>query len=359
MKLHENQLNLILHLIRLNIMTYEDCLKLLDTENTGDMIAMSYVFRPLTKNGYVVKGKDGVVAVLQKGRDLFPEECPLISVASRGKSRLRVLHVSRVCMWMEKNGIPLSGELLDTEEPYFIPSARWRDIAKGILSTTRFAGVLLAYGKRYAVYDIGDGNMEWQIKAEASLFNWKYNHRETRATGMILICEDGKRNEIAKRLIRLTMWNRKTLLQEKYSQNDKPVRYSRSPIRLRAQYEHVYLTTPSLLSNSLDIIYDEEYYIENGVEGGHLMNEPKQGDVEVYPKRYYLNPAFDILKLVYFFSAVKNDIDDADDPYIPVIQRILVVNREDLDVARMYADVNEWKEASILAYRPAQDSGED
>ena len=51
MKLHENQLDLILHLIRLNIMTYEDCLKFLDTENTGDLIAMSYVFRPLTKNG--------------------------------------------------------------------------------------------------------------------------------------------------------------------------------------------------------------------------------------------------------------------------------------------------------------------
>ena len=55
MKLHQNQLNLILHLIRLNIMTYEDCLKFLDTENTGDMIAMSYVFRPLTKNGYNAK----------------------------------------------------------------------------------------------------------------------------------------------------------------------------------------------------------------------------------------------------------------------------------------------------------------
>ena len=65
MKLHQNQLNLILHLIRLNIMAYEDCLKFLDTEDTGDMVAMSYVLRPLTKNGYVVKGKDGVVAVLQ------------------------------------------------------------------------------------------------------------------------------------------------------------------------------------------------------------------------------------------------------------------------------------------------------
>ena len=90
MKLHENQQKLILHLIRLNIMAYEDCLKFLDTENTGDMVAMSYVFRPLTKNGYVSKSKDGVVTVLQKGRNLFPEEVPLISTASKGKPRERV-----------------------------------------------------------------------------------------------------------------------------------------------------------------------------------------------------------------------------------------------------------------------------
>ena len=90
MKLHENQLNLIRHLIRFNILSYEDCLSFLDTENSGDMIAMSYAFRPLTKNGYVVKNRDGVVAILQKGRELFPDEFPLISVATHGKSRLRV-----------------------------------------------------------------------------------------------------------------------------------------------------------------------------------------------------------------------------------------------------------------------------
>ena len=356
MKLHENQLNLILHLIRLNIMTYEDCLKFLDTENTGDMIAMSYVFRPLTKNGYVVKGKDGVVAVLQKGRDLFPGEGPLIAVASRGKSRLRVLHVSRVCMWMEKNGIPISGELLDTEEPYFIPSARWRDIAKGIQSTTRFAGVLLAYGKRYVVYDIGNGTMDWQLRAECSLFSYKYGSFETRAHGMIFICDDGKRNEIARQIIRHTMWARKTLLKDQYAETDKPVRYSRSPIKLRTQYERVYLTTPALLPISLERIYDEDYYIENGVEGGILLKEPKQGDVEVYPKRDYLNPAFDILKLVHFFSTVKSDAEMSQRMHMPEIQRILVVYREDLEVARMYEDVNEAKGVDIRVYRPAQDA---
>lgn len=358
MKLHENQLNLILHLIRLNILSYEDCLKFLDTENTGDMIAMSYVFRPLTKNGYVVKSKDGVVAVLQKGRDLFPEEGPLISVASRGKSRLRVLHVSRVCMWMEKNGVPLSGELLDTEDPYFIPSARWRDIAKGILSTTRFAGVLLAYGKRYAVYDIGDGTMDWQMRAESSLFYYKYGSFETKADGMIMICEDERRNEIARQIIRHTMWNRKTLLQDRYAETDKPVKYSRSPIKLRTQYEHVYLTTPALLPVSLERIYDEEYYIENGVPGGYRLKQPKLGDIEVYPKRYYLNPAFDILKLVHFFSEVKDDLDNPPDGYVSPIEYFMVVYPEDLEVAKMYPDVNEAKGVNIRVYRPAQGSGE-
>ena len=122
------------------------------------------------------------------------------------------MQVSKVCMWMKKDGVPVSGKRLDTEEPYFIPSARWRDIAKGILSTTRFAGMLIAYDKKYAVYDIGDGTMEWQLRAESSLFYYRYGSFETKADGMIMICDDGKRNEIAMQIIRQTMWARKALL---------------------------------------------------------------------------------------------------------------------------------------------------
>lgn len=92
---------------------------------------------------------------------------------------------------------------------------------------------------------------------------------------MILICDDGKRNAIARQIIRQTMWYRKTLLRDQYAETDKPIKYSRSPIRLRTQYEHVYLTTPALLIKSLDRIYDEEYYIENGVEGGIRLDDPK------------------------------------------------------------------------------------
>ena len=38
----------------------------------------------------------------------------------------------------------------------FVRQFGWRNIAMGILSTTRFAGMLMAYGKRYVVYDIGE-----------------------------------------------------------------------------------------------------------------------------------------------------------------------------------------------------------
>ena len=215
---------------------------------------MSYAFRPLARNGYLAKSRDGIVTVLQKGRELFPEDGPLISVATHGQGRNRVLQVSRVCMWMEKCGIPIRDRLKD-----------------------------------------------------------------------------------------------------RYAETDKPVRYSRSPIKLRAQYEHVYLTTPVLLETSLGRIYGEEYHIEHAVKGGLRSRDPSQGDVEVYPHRYYLNPAFDLLKLVYFFAAVKGDIEYEDNPDDPVIRRILAVHQEDLDVAGMYPDVKAWKGTKIRVYKSPQD----
>ena len=76
-----------------------------------------------------------------------------------------MLYVSRTAALMEKNGIIITERLSNNQKPHFIPSACWRNIAKGILSTTRFAGILCAYDKKYAVYDIGDGKMEWQLRA--------------------------------------------------------------------------------------------------------------------------------------------------------------------------------------------------
>ena len=198
--------------------------------------------------------------------------------------------------------------------------------------------------------------MDWQLRAESSLFYHKYGSFETKADGIILVSADGRRNEIAKQIIRQTMWARKSLLKDRYAETDKPVRYSRSPIKLRAQYEHVYLTTPTLLKTSLERIYGEEYHIQHAVKNSYRSHDPSQGDVEVYPNRYYLNPAFDLLKLIHFFAAVKDDMKIVDDPYVSFVNRILVVHREDLEVAGMYPDVKRWKEAQIRVYKSPQDA---
>ncbi len=50
MKLHDNQLRLIRHLVRFNTLDYLSCLEVLDTNNTGDRVSLSYTFRPLTRN---------------------------------------------------------------------------------------------------------------------------------------------------------------------------------------------------------------------------------------------------------------------------------------------------------------------
>lgn len=348
----ENQKRLIRHLIRFHILDYESCLQVLDTENTENRIALSYVFRPLTKNSFIVKKKDGTVAVLPKGKALFPDEKPLITIGGGAQSRQRILQVSRIAALLENVGVTISGEWYDMDEPQFIPSACWRTIATGILSTTRFAGMLIAYGKKYAVYDIGDGNMEWQVRAESSLFYTRYGDYETKADGMILICDDGKRDEIAEKIIRQTMWSRKTLLKEKYTETDKPVRYSRSPIKLRTQYQRVYLTTPSRLAISLGRIYQENETIASTIPDAQMQSDRKLGDVAVWPKWYYINPAYDLLKFVYFFTQVKSMAQTKDiNPFSTEIEFIIVLHREDCKILKMYPDVYQSERVSLLVYQ--------
>ena len=228
---------------------------MLDTTGTGDKVALSYAFRPLTKNKYLAKHKDGSVVILAKGRALFPNVKPLISAGSGARSVQRVMEVSRIAALMEEHSIPAVAEVTKSSEPVFIPSACWRSIAPGILSTIRFTGMLLAEKEELAVYDIGDGSMEWQVRAEGSLFYTRYGSYETKATGMILVCQDGKRNKTAKNIIRQTMWSQRWLLSDICLERNKPTCWSRSPIKLRAQYEHVYLTTPKWFGIAKQINY--------------------------------------------------------------------------------------------------------
>lgn len=79
-------------------------------------------------------------------------------------------------------------------------------------------------------YDIGDGRMDWQIRAKNSLFYTKYGSYETRATGMLLVCQEDKREEVAENIIWQTMWSRKQLLKDHCAERSRPARWSRSPI---------------------------------------------------------------------------------------------------------------------------------
>lgn len=356
MKLHDNQLRLLRHLARFNLLDYSDCLNMLDTEGSGDRTALSYAFRPLTKNKYVSKRDDGSVSILAKGRALFPKVTPLISVGGGVAERRRVMEVSRMAALMERYGIVCTDHLMKGCRPHFIPSARWRDIAPGILSTTRFTGMLVAGKHRLAVYDIGDGTMEWQVRAEGSLFYTRYGSYETKATGMLLVCHEENRVKAAQNIIRQTMWSRKQLLRDNCVERNKPTKWSRSPIKMKAQYEHVYLTTPSRLFQSFKEIWDEEYYItylcdkNDGIQPGSMgIGE----DVQAWPRRLFVNSACDLLKYVRFFSAVKTQLEltKGREYYQERTEMEIYIHEEDTPIVMMYPEMQELEEVTVCVYR--------
>lgn len=357
MKLHDNQLNLLCHLARFNHLDYHDCLNMLDTEGTGDYTALSYAFRPLTKNKYVSKRKDSCVSILAKGRALFPVT-PLVSTGGGEQTRQRVMEVSRMAALMERHGIPVIGERQGSGEPYFIPSACWRRIAQGILSTTRFTGMLIAGRHRLAVYDIGDGNMEWQVRAEGSLFYTRYGSYATKATGMLLVCREDARVKAAQNIIRQTMWYRRQLLREKCVERNKPTKWSWSPIKLKAEYEHVYLTTPENLPVSLQRIMEEDEYIEALCDGtnGARLGHYGVGDIEAHLRRLFVNPACDLLKYVRFFSDVKTHLKprkEDDRFYGPPITIEIYIHNEDKPIVGMYPEMHGIEGLSVYVYRSA------
>ena len=103
---------------------------------------------------------------------------------------------------------------------------------------------------------IDDENMEWQLYAEGSLFFRTYGAYETMADGMLMICPNNA-PRIAERIIRRTLWERKRLITNSFGyENDKPVRYAKSPVRIKTDYKMVLLTDPEDLILTLDTISD-------------------------------------------------------------------------------------------------------
>ena len=148
--------------------------------------------------------------------------------------------------------------------------------------------------------------MEWQARAEGSLFYTRYGAYETKAAGMLLLCQPERKAAIAENIIRQTMWYRKQLLStHSRTERDKPARWSTAPIRLRTQYEHAYLVDYEGLSSFLDDLLYEERIIADLQAKGNRCSDPRHGDWEIWPIRYFVNPANDLLKYVYFYSALR------------------------------------------------------
>jgi len=356
MKLKENQLNLLRHLARFETLDYASCLRMLDFNRTNDRKALSYAFRPLTKHKYVKKRKDSGVIILTKGRALFPDVKPLVTLGGGAAGQARANTVSRVAMFLHETGVGSCASLDETDDICFIPSACWRKIREGILSTTRFAGILFTGDHRLAVYDIGGGEMEWQTRAERSLFYRNHGDYETRATGILLICDDGKRDEVAQRIIRTTMWHRKQLIgKDSGYERDRPVKYVRAPIRLAAQYERAYLTTPALLGESLAAIAAEADYISRCRMNNPRCPVPANGDYEAWPYRYFVNIATDLLKYVYFFAAAKSLIAFREE-YAGELNYAIVLPRRDFPILRMYLDALNMEGLKIYEYRPKKNT---
>jgi hypothetical protein len=334
MKLKPNQLALIRHLAQFQILDYQSCLQMLN----DDKIKASYALRPLIRYKYISKHKNGSVKVLSKGRALFPNAESLVNIGGRNDERIN--SISRIAMLLSKAGIDSVSSPLNTKYECFIPSACWRQLRTNILSTTRFVGILYVGSHRLAVYDIGDGKTDWQIRAEKSLFYsiW-HEDFDTHATGMLFICDEDRRTEIVKRIIRETMWRRKQLIEkESYCERTRPVKYSRSPIRLGHYYERVYLTTSALLKENLKRIKGEENFIEQMRENNPECQDVRWGDFEEYPRRYFLNPATDLLKFIYFFSEVKSETP---------LNYSIVLPKWDFPILEMYPDVIKAKGVEI------------
>lgn len=360
MTLKENHLKLLEHLAQFESLDYLSCLRILDTESIKDRTALSYVFRPLARNDYVRKHKDGSVNILAKGKALFPDIKPLVTTGGGTASAKRINTISRVAMYLGEVGIRSYSSPEESNVARFAPSTCWRKIRQGILSTTRFAGILFVGNHRLAVYDIGDGTMEWQLRAERSLFHRTYSEYKTHATGMLFICDDGKREIVAERIIRTTMWHRKQLLTEKsVKTRDKPVRYSKAPIRLVSEYDHVYLTTPELLKSSINEIEREIDCIADFQGKSPDCYGKANGDYEQSPYRVFVNITTDLLKYVYFFAAAKEHIIYLETlaPQFPTeLKYAIVLPKRDFPILEIYPDVLELEGLYIHEYEHSENA---
>jgi hypothetical protein len=167
------------------------------------------------------------------------------------------------------------------------------------------------------------------------------------ATGMLLVCDEDKRIEIAQRIIKETMWHRKRLIEnETYEELFRPVKYSKAPIRVAHYFEYVYLTTPSKINKTIADIGKEQECIKDCRESkDYSFHKDKDCDFYNGNQRIYVNLTTDLLKYVYFFVQLKDDFEDGRTNYQ------LLAQTEDLPIAEMYPKLLELEGCKIYEYR--------
>jgi hypothetical protein len=161
---------------------------------------------------------------------------------------------------------------------------------------------------------------------------------------MLFICDEDKRTEIAKRIIRETMWQRKRLIEDEvYDERDRPLKYCRTPIRVTWRYNHVYLTTPDSLIESINRIISEKNDLKK-ICGNRDSNFLSKADFDYNNRRYFVNTATDLLKYVYMFSEIE--------PY-DSMNYAIVVPPGDFAIVQMYP--KKTKEVKFYEYRHSKD----
>ena len=77
----------------------------------------------------------------------------------------------------------------------------------------------------------------------------------------------------------------------------------------------------------------------------------------MWSERFYTNPALDLLKLVYFFSAVKLDIyDESETGCKSGITYSIAMHKEDKPILDMYGDVKNSRRIKIYEIRSDENS---
>lgn len=134
------------------------------------------------------------------------------------------------------------------------------------------------------------------------------------------------------------------------------MRWSRAPIRLRKLYGRVYLTTPAQFRRDLNHILYLPHEIEARRVEGVLLHDPAQGDYERDSYRGFVCYATDLLKYVYFFSAVRALMRILDDPNIPSpsLRYEIYIQERDEELLALYPDCLDLEGLNIYVYQPEE-----